>query len=606
MKYYLRILRFAKPYLGYAGLNVLFNILATVFSLFSIGALIPILDMIFGEEILADPSTPVYFSLDTAKEFAYYHIGLWVLEVGKLSALAYICVISISAILIKNISTYLALYFIAPLRNGLIHDIRTTVHARCLELPISFFNDKRKGDLLTRMTTDIAEIEYSMLSSLEMIFKEPLNIGLTVTILLWMSPSLTLFVLLVLPISGLIISTIGKSLKRSSSKAQNQLGYLMSLLEESLGGVRIIKAFNAEETVEGKFNRASGSLTKMMDKVHHKRDASSPISETLGVTVVMAIIWFGGKQVFEGEISSGSLISFIAFFYMLIPSLKKLTTGIFNIQKSNASSERIFEILDTYNPIEEIANPKSLNTFEKEIKFENVSFSYEKGGTKVLKNINFSIPKGKTVALVGSSGSGKTTISNLLPRFYDSTEGAVSIDGKDIKDLGIKELRSHLGIVSQESILFNDTIRNNIALGDNEASLEAVQNAAKVANAHEFIDKMESGYDQNIGERGNKLSGGQKQRMSIARALLSDPPILILDEATSALDTESEKLVQEALNHLMENRTSLIIAHRLSTIQHADEILVMENGEIVERGRHLELLDKKGTYHKLVKMQSLA
>ena len=606
MKYYLRILSFAKPYMGYAGLNALFNILATIFSLFSIGALIPILDMIFGEEILADPNNPVLFTIDTAKEFAYYHIGLWVLDVGKPSALAYICVISITAILLKNITTYLALYFIAPLRNGLIHDIRTTVHARCLELPISYFNDKRKGDLLTRMTTDIAEIEYSMLSTLEMIFKEPLNIGLTITILLWMSPSLTLFVLLVLPISGIIISTVGKSLKRSSSKAQNQLGYLMSLLEESLGGVRIIKGFNAEESVEKKFDGASGVLTKMMDKVHRKRDASSPISETLGVSVVMAIIWFGGKQVFDGEISSGTLIPFIAFFYMLIPSIKKLTSGIFNIQKSNASSERIFEILDTYNPIEEVGNPLPLKTFEKEILFKNVSFSYDKNGTKVLKNINFSIPKGKTVALVGSSGSGKTTISNLLPRFYDASEGVVTIDGKDIKEVGIKNLRHQLGIVSQESILFNDSIRNNIALGNPDATLEEITNAAKVANAHEFIEKLEEGYDQNIGERGNKLSGGQKQRMSIARALLSDPPILILDEATSALDTESEKLVQEALNHLMENRTSLIIAHRLSTIQHADEILVMENGEIVERGRHQELLDKKGTYHKLVKMQSLA
>jgi subfamily B ATP-binding cassette protein MsbA len=606
MKYYLRILSFAKPYLGYAGLNALFNILMTIFSLFSIGALMPILDLIFGEEILADPNNPIYFSFGTAKDWAYYHIGIWILQVGKVSALAYVCIISASSILLKNISAYLSLYFIAPLRNGVINDIRAAVHKKCLELPISYFNDKRKGDLLTRLTSDVAEIEWTILNSLEMIFREPLNIVISLMILIWMSPSLTLFVFLVLPISGLIISVVGKSLKRSSRKAQHQLGFVMSLLEETLGGVRIIKAFNAEKTAQSRFSKSSSTFARLMNKVNRKKDASSPISETLGVTVVLLIIWFGGKQVFAGEMSKGSLISFIAFFYMIIPSFKKITDGIFNIQKGNASSERILEILDTYNPIQELANPEPLNSFEKEIEFKNVSFQYDKDGTKVLKNINFSIPKGKTVALVGSSGSGKTTISNLLPRFYDSSEGVIAIDGKDIKAVGIKNLRGLMGIVSQESILFNDSIRNNIALGNPDAPLEEVINAAKVANAHEFIDKMESGYDQNIGERGNKLSGGQKQRMSIARALLSDPPILILDEATSALDTESEKLVQEALNHLMQNRTSLIIAHRLSTIQHADVILVMENGEIVERGRHQELLDKKGTYHKLVKMQSLA
>jgi subfamily B ATP-binding cassette protein MsbA len=606
MKYYLRILRYAKPYLGYAGLNAFFNILMTIFSLFSIGAMIPILDMIFKEEIISDPNNPVYFSLGNAKEFAYYHIGLWIAEVGKLTALAYICVISGSAILLKNISAYLSLFFMAPLRNGIINDLRIDVHKKCLELPISYFNDKRKGDLLTRLTSDIAEVEWTILSSLELIFREPLNIILTIVILFVMSPSLTLFVFLVLPISGLIISTIGKSLKRSSTKAQTQLGSLMSVLEETLGGIRIIKGFNAENTVQGKFDNMAKGFATLMNKVNRKRDASSPISETLGVTVVLLILWFGGKQVFEGEITGGAIISFIAFFYMLIPSFKNLTNGIFNIQKGNASSERILEILDTYNPIQEIEEPEKIESFENEIEFKNVGFAYETNGKQVLKNINFKISKGSTVALVGASGSGKTTISNLLPRFYDITSGEILVDGHDIRNVAVKNLRDLLGIVSQESILFNDSVRNNIALGNPNASIEKVIEAARVANAHEFIEGLENGYEQNIGERGNKLSGGQKQRMSIARALLSDPPILILDEATSALDTESEKLVQDALNHLMENRTSLVIAHRLSTIQHADEILVMDQGEIVERGKHNELLAKKGTYHKLVEMQSLA
>ncbi|MCT4623266.1 MAG: ABC transporter transmembrane domain-containing protein, partial [Schleiferiaceae bacterium] len=358
MKYYLRILRYAKPYLGYAGLNAFFNILMTIFSLFSIGAMIPILDMIFKEEIISDPNNPVYFSLGNAKEFAYYHIGLWIAEVGKLTALAYICVISGSAILLKNISAYLSLFFMAPLRNGIINDLRIDVHKKCLELPISYFNDKRKGDLLTRLTSDIAEVEWTILSSLELIFREPLNIILTIVILFVMSPSLTLFVFLVLPISGLIISTIGKSLKRSSTKAQTQLGSLMSVLEETLGGIRIIKGFNAENTVQGKFDNMAKGFATLMNKVNRKRDASSPISETLGVTVVLLILWFGGKQVFEGEITGGAIISFIAFFYMLIPSFKNLTNGIFNIQKGNASSERILEILDTYNPIQEIEEPE--------------------------------------------------------------------------------------------------------------------------------------------------------------------------------------------------------------------------------------------------------
>jgi len=606
MKYYLRILSFAKPYMGYAALNTLFNILMTIFSLFGIGTLIPILDLIFGEKITSTTAPAVSFSIENFKDFAYYNIGVWVEDVGKAEALAYICVIATASILLKNLFNYLALFFIAPLRTGVIHDLRSAVHKKTLELPVSYFSDKRKGDLITRMSSDVTEIEWTMLTSLEMIIKEPLNIILTLSILVYMSPSLSLFVLLVMPVSGLLISTIGKSLKRSSSSAQNQLGHVMSIIEETLSGMRIIKAFNAEDLVHEKFKKSSATYRRYTNRVLRKNDASSPISETLGFAIIIMVIWFGGKQVFDGEITGGSLIAFIMFFYMLTPSIKAITKTIFNIQKGNASSERIIEVLDSYNNIIEDENPIAVNGFEKEIVFKDVGFTYEKNGKPVLKHINFNIPKGKTVALVGSSGSGKTTISNLLPRFYDTTNGSILVDGVDIKKMSIKSLRNLLGVVSQESILFNDTVRNNIALGKPEASLDEITKAAKVANAHEFIENLPEQYEQNIGEGGNKLSGGQKQRMSIARALLSDPPILILDEATSALDTESEKLVQDALNHLMQNRTSLVIAHRLSTIKNADLILVMDKGEIVERGKHQELMDNNGTYHKLVVMQSLA
>ena len=606
MKYYLRILSFAKPYLGYAALNALFNILMIVFSLFGIGTLIPILDMIFGETISSTTTEVVSFSIENFKEYAYYNIGVWIDTVGKPTALAYICIIASTSILFKNVFNYLAMFFIAPLRTGVIHDLRVAVHKKCLELPVSYFSDKRKGDLLTRMSSDVTEIEWTMLTSLQMIVKEPLNIILTLSILIYMSPTLSLFVILVMPVSGLLISTIGKSLKRSSSSAQNQLGNSMSIIEETLGGMRIIKAFNAEEKVQEKFTESSSIFRRFSNRVIRKNDASSPISETLGFAIIIMVIWFGGKQVFAEEITGGSLIAFIAFFYMLTPSIKNLTKGIFNIQKGNASSERIIEILDSYNPILEVEHPEKVEKFEREIVFKDVEFKYESNEKLVLKKINFSIPKGKTVALVGSSGSGKTTISNLLPRFYDTTSGSITVDGVEIKNMSIKNLRSLLGVVSQESILFNDTVKNNIALGSPNASLAEITQAAKVANADEFIVNLTNKYEQNIGDGGNKLSGGQKQRMSIARALLSDPPILILDEATSALDTESEKLVQDALTHLMQNRTSLVIAHRLSTIKNADEILVMEQGEIVERGRHQELMDKKGTYHKLVVMQSLA
>jgi subfamily B ATP-binding cassette protein MsbA len=493
----------------------------------------------------------------------------------------------------------------APLRNGIIHDIRVAIYRRCLELPVFYFTEKRKGDVIARASTDVKEIEWSLLTSLEMVVREPLMIIGSLIILVSLSPQLTLFVFLVMPISALIISVIGKSLKRSSTRAQGQLGYVISLFEEMLTGLRIIKAFNAEKREGQKFEQSSSAYRRTMNSVLRKTDLSSPLSETLGVIVVLLVVWFGGKQVIQDQqLTGGALIAYIGFFYQIIPAFKSFTTAIYNVQKGNASAERILEILDADNPIKEKKHALELENFEKGITFNNVSFTYANSDEIVIKSLNLSIEKGKTLALVGPSGSGKTTIGNLIPRFFEVSEGSVSIDGVDVRDVKIHSLRSKLGIVTQESILFNDTVANNIALGKPEAARSDIEQAARIANAHEFIINLPQGYDTNIGEGGGKLSGGQKQRLSIARALLEDPPILILDEATSALDTESERLVQDALDHLMQNRTSLIIAHRLSTIKHADEIVVLEKGQIKERGTHDELLAREGLYHKLVQMQS--
>ena len=607
MKSFLRILAFAKPYIGYALLNAFFNVLMIFFSLASVGVLIPVLEILFGEAPRIYEPVEFAFDKDQFMQFVYYHITLWMEQSDELTALAYICGIAAVMFLFKNLTKYMALYFMAPVRNGVIHDLRVALHNKCLQLPIYYFTEKRKGDVLARMSTDMSEIEWTLLTALEMVVREPLMIIGSFIVLIAMSPQLTLFVLLVLPISILIIGLIGKSLKRSSDRAQKQFGHVLSLMEETLSGLRIIKAFNAEERNAETFDKNSEDYFRTRNRVLRKVDASSPISETLGASVMMLVVWFGGKQVLvEHQISGGALIAYVAFFYQIIPPFRAITKTIYNIQKGNASAERVLEILDADNPIQEKPNAFALVGFETAIHFDHVSFQYETGQDNVLTDIDLTIHKGKTVALVGASGSGKTTISNLLPRFFDVKQGRILLDGHDIRDVNVESLRKQLGIVTQESILFNDTIANNIALGKPDASMVEIEHAAKIANAHEFIAAMPKGYQTNIGEGGSKLSGGQRQRLSIARALLEDPPILILDEATSALDTESERLVQDALNQLMQNRTSLVIAHRLSTIQHADEIVVLEKGEIVERGTHDQLLKKAGTYHKLVNMQSFA
>jgi len=603
----MRILAYARPYMGYAVLNGISNLFLIIFSLASVGVLIPALDLLFGQGTAVHERPEFALNKEAVTGIANYYMTSWVEQYSPLTALAYVCVVAGIMFLFKNIATYLSLYFLAPLRNGVIHDLRCAVHRRCLELPIYYFTEKRKGDVLARMSADMAEVEWTLLTSLEMVVRQPLMIIGSIAILIAMSPQLTLFVVLVLPISILIISLVGKSLKRSSDRAQSQFGYILSLMEETLTGLRIIKAFNAEDRNAEKFAESSDAYKKSKNKVLRKKDLASPLSETLGVAVVLLVLWYGGKQVLvDKQLTGGALIAYIGFFYQIFPAFKALTNAVYNIQKGNSSAERILEIMDADNPIKEKSDAKSIAGFSESINFKNVSFWYDEAQEAVLKNVNLEIKKGKTIALVGPSGSGKTTISNLLPRFFDVSEGGIYIDGIDVRDLKIKNLRGMMGIVTQESVLFNDTIAANIALGKPEASAEEIEQAARIANAHEFIKDQPQQYNTNIGEGGSKLSGGQRQRISIARALLEDPPILILDEATSALDTESERLVQDALNHLMRNRTSLIIAHRLSTIQHADEIIVLEKGEIVERGTHDQLIAAYGVYNKLVNLQSFA
>lgn len=604
MNSFWRILKYARPYRFNVALNVVFNLLTTLFSLVSITLIIPVLGIIFENES-GTLTAPVFAGdvISYGKDLLNYEIGTRMQEVGQADALMYVCIWVVIAFLFKNLFNYLALFSIAPLRNGVTRDLRRELHSRILQLPVSFFTEQRKGDIISRMTTDLKEIEWSILMTIEMIFREPIMIISSLAILVWMSPQLTVFVFVLLPVVSLIVTTIGKSLKRSSSKAQIKMGEIMSQTEENVTGLKVIKAFNAEKLKENLFQRTIDGYFNIMNKVMRKSDLASPLSEFLGVLVMAIIIWYGGGLVLKDEgFTPEEFIAYIVFFYQIIPPAKALSKASYHIQRGNASSERVLEILDAENPIKDKKETKKMEMFESSLLFRNVNFSY--GEKQVLQNINLEIEKGKMIALVGQSGSGKTTLTNLVPRFYDVTDGQIMIDGTDIRDVEIRDLRAQMGIVTQESLLFNESVFYNISLGKPDATEEEVIKAAEIANAHEFISKLEHGYQTNIGDAGNKLSGGQKQRLSIARAVLKNPPILILDEATSALDTESEKLVQDALYKLMANRTSLVIAHRLSTIQHADEILVMDSGKIAERGSHNELMAKNGIYRKLVEMQS--
>ena len=503
----------------------------------------------------------------------------------------------------------MAMYYLAPIRNGVVRDLRLSIYRKILALPIGYFTDERKGDIMARMTSDVQEIEWGIMNSLEAAFREPLNIIIFLITMFTMSPQLTLFVLIMLPMAALLIGRIGKSLKKKSAQAQEKTGELLSNIEETLGGLRIIHAFTAEDKSTARFGKINHDQYSLMNRISRRKDLASPLSEFLGTLVMMIVMYFGGRIVMTPRTALGpsEFIAFIAIFSQLLPPAKSLTQAWYNIQKGMASSERIYKILDAEINVKELPDAKAIQKFDDKIEFKNVSFSYRKDDmVYVLKDINLTIPKGKTIALVGQSGSGKTTLADMLPRYYDPNNGEILIDGNNLKALKIKDLRQLLGVVTQESILFNDSVLNNIAFGLDNVSEEDVINAAKVANAHEFIANLPQGYHTFIGDRGGKLSGGQRQRLSIARAVLKNPPVLILDEATSALDTESERLVQDALTTLMKQRTTLVIAHRLSTIIHADEIIVMQQGEIKERGTHHELLAANGYYKKLYDLQSFA
>jgi subfamily B ATP-binding cassette protein MsbA len=608
VKNYIRLLRFIKPYKAQASLSVLFNIMTVFFSLFSLTMIIPFLNVLFSQNRNYTLMPWTISAKSLLNNFNYY-LGNYIVEHGQLNALMLISMLVVIMFFLKNLTRYLAMYFLVPIRNGVVRDIRRDVYHKILSLPIGYFTDERKGDMMARMNNDVQEVEWGIMNSLEAAFREPLNIIVFLITMFTMSSELTTFVLVLLPIAGLIIGRIGKSLKKKSVQAQEKMGELLSNIEETLGGLRIIHAFTAEKSASKKFGGLNNQHYGLMNKIGRRRDLASPVSEFLGTVVMTVVMYFGGLLVLgsETKLEPSEFIAFIAIFSQVITPAKSLTTAWYNIQKGLASSERIYKILDAEVLVKDPEHPAEAKPFSDKIHFDGISFSYIKeDGKSVLKNISLEIPKGKTVALVGQSGSGKTTLADMLPRYYDVDSGKITIDGVNIKDMRVSDLRGLMGIVTQESILFNDTVFNNIAFGMENATEEDVIAAAKIANANDFISAMSDGYQTSIGDRGGKLSGGQRQRLSIARAVLKNPPILILDEATSALDTESERLVQEALINLMKQRTTLVIAHRLSTIVHADEIIVMQSGEIVERGTHQELLNKNGYYKRLFDLQTFS
>lgn len=579
-----------------------------MFSLVSFAAIIPFLNILFRKGERSIEPVELTGTTEGMMKYLDYRMNEYISINGEKNALLIICITVIVLFFLKNLTRYLAAYFIAPVRAGVVRDLRKKLYSKILVLPLSYYSNERKGDIISRSTSDISEIEWSILGSIEMIFKEPITFIIFLTTLFIMSPELTVFVLVLLPVSGYLISRIGSKLRSSAKKGQSRLGEIISMLEETISGMRIIKAFNAQQFMENRFSSTNEMFYKLMVRVHRLLNLASPVSEFMGAIVIVTILWFGGNLILDATplqkdifFTGEFFIAYIAIFSQLMPPAKAFSEGFFRLQKGIASMDRVNEILNAEEKIREAENPVPMKKFTDNIEFRNVSFSY--GKSSVLKNVNLKISKGQTIALVGQSGAGKSTLADLLPRFYDINEGEILIDGVNIKNYSLHDLRGLMGIVSQESILFNDSVFKNIALGMPNVPPTAVEKAAKIANAHNFISQMPEGYQTNIGERGSKLSGGQRQRLSIARAVLKNPPILILDEATSALDTESEKLVQDALNNLMKHRTTLVIAHRLSTIQQADVIVVMQEGAIAETGTHSELLSKDGIYKKLYDLQ---
>ncbi|SDQ66230.1 ABC transporter ATP-binding protein [Flagellimonas zhangzhouensis] len=605
MNYFRKILQFAGPYRKFGYLNIFFNILYALFSAMSYAALIPMLNVLFDQtKQINEP--PKFESIGKLKDYLMDYMNYQVTQYSgddPMKGLIFAVGLILLLFLFKNIFNYLAMYFITFLRNGVLKDIRNKMYEKIVDLPISFFSEKKKGDVIARITSDVLEIQHSFLSILELIVREPLTILFTIIFMFVLSVKLTIFVFIFIPIAGLIISRIGKSLKKKSDRVQKEQGEFLSIVEETLGGLRVIKAFNAESKFYQTFRNSTSRFFSFSNSLLNRQNLSSPTSEFLGIVVFGVLLWFGGRMVLlEESLDAASFISYMGLAFNILTPAKAISKASYGVKKGNAAAERVLEILETENPIKNKEGALEKTDFNSAIELNNVGFRYE--DDYVLKNFNLKVEKGKTVALVGQSGSGKSTVANLVTRFYDVNKGEILIDGTNIKDITKNSLRGLMGLVTQDSILFNDSVKNNIALGKDNASMDEIIAAAKVANAHEFIMDLPHGYDTNIGDSGNKLSGGQKQRLSIARAVLKNPPIMILDEATSALDTESERLVQDALEKMMQNRTSIVIAHRLSTIQNADSIVVMNKGEIVEQGTHDELMKSAKNYKKLVEMQS--
>lgn len=608
MEYIKKLAPYIIPYKKYAILNIICNAFYALFSTLAMVSLMPMINVLFGESKKIYQK-PTYNGITGLKDFLENYLNYIVTttseESGPQQALLYMIVLIISLFLLKNLFSYLAMFFITYLRNGVLKDLRNSIYKKIVDLPISYYSEKRKGDVIARISSDVNQVQVSLLSILELIVREPLTIAFAIVTMFIISPKLTFFVFLFIPISGFIISKIGKHLKKHSEKVQNEQGVFLSTLEETLTGLKVIKGFNAESLFNKKFQESTTRFFNFSNVLGHRQNLASPTSEFLGIATISVLLWYGGNMVLvEQTLSGGAFIGYMALSYQILTPAKAISKASYKVKSGNAAADRVLTVLNTASPLNDKITAQEKNSFKDNIDIKNVSFKYD--DDYVLKDFSVNVPKGKTIALVGQSGSGKSTIANLLTRFYDINEGSIKIDGTDIRDLKKKSVRGLMGLVTQDSILFNDTIKNNIKFGLENATDEEIIEASKIANAYEFIKDLPEGFSTNIGDGGGKLSGGQKQRLSIARAVLKNPPIMILDEATSALDTESERAVQVALENMMRNRTSIVIAHRLSTIKNADVIIVMKKGRIVEQGNHEELLTKHGMYKKLVDMQSIA